>query len=151
MGTNFYWMLDIPDQVTLPTGDTIDRISSMFRDDPLVHIGKRSAAGPYCFDCNITLCEGGPEAVHLGTYGFSKECPICGQKNAMDDCGGVGMGHSFIWAQDPDRVIATCNAFLPDKIISDEYWRTYTGGEFIAMRNSLVRIEFHHSIGKKFF
>ena len=35
-------------------------------DHPLYHIGKRSAAGHYCYDCNVTLCLDGVFAVHMG-------------------------------------------------------------------------------------
>lgn len=35
-------------------------------DDPKYHIGKRSAAGLYCWDCRITLCKGGESAIHRG-------------------------------------------------------------------------------------
>ena len=47
MGTNFYyWNL---------------------QQEENKHIGKRSAAGMYCFDCNVSLCKEGAEHVHY-TY-----------------------------------------------------------------------------------
>ena len=53
MGTNFYWIVTgtaaVPSDVKVPIEE----------DSPEVHIGKRSAAGPYCWDCGVTLCEGG--------------------------------------------------------------------------------------------
>ena len=64
MGTNFHWVLDIPDQIKTPTGDVIENpIDDM---DPVYHIGKRSAAGMYCWDCDDTLCPGGKSQVHAG-------------------------------------------------------------------------------------
>ena len=44
-------------------------------DDGEVHIGKRSAAGWYCWDCRQTLCKG---RVHYGD-GYFDRCPICGK------------------------------------------------------------------------
>jgi hypothetical protein len=65
------------------------------------HIGKRSAAGFYCFDCGVTLCKRGDGYVHHGPDNikhdakgfidwedyFKKDrqlwyevCPRCGQK-----------------------------------------------------------------------
>lgn len=37
------------------------------------HIGKRSAAGKYCWDCGVTLCKAGADHVH--------ESPACGISN----------------------------------------------------------------------
>jgi hypothetical protein len=61
------------------------------------HIGKRSAAGLYCWDCGVTLCRGGEPGIHqggprvVGSAGLRPgvntqdpnwytECPRCGQK-----------------------------------------------------------------------
>ena len=42
-------------------------------DNPKYHIGKRSAAGLYCWDCHITLCKGGNlefiSIISVGTNG----------------------------------------------------------------------------------
>lgn len=53
MGTNFYvagWR------------ERDEQVSDM---DPAVHIGKRSAAGPYCWDCRLTLCKAGEAGIHF--------------------------------------------------------------------------------------
>ena len=59
MGTNFYFMSE---------DDEIDR-----------HIGKRSAAGYFCWDCGLSLCAAGHDAVHNGKTVFLDKCPVCGQ------------------------------------------------------------------------
>jgi len=64
------------------------------------HIGKRSAAGSYCWSCNMTLREGGEDLVHQSSrhfakngFGFTdsdinkgwhKSCPVCGEKRTND-------------------------------------------------------------------
>jgi hypothetical protein len=51
------------------------------------HIGKRSAAGLYCWECGVSLCKEGEERVHYGT-GNPKEwhevCPKCGKKETKE-------------------------------------------------------------------
>jgi hypothetical protein len=37
------------------------------KDSREFHIGKRSAASLYCFDCGVTLCKRGEENVHMGS------------------------------------------------------------------------------------
>jgi hypothetical protein len=81
MGTNFY-LGNMPDDAD---------------DVPCYHIGKRSAAGLYCWDCGRTLCKGGEFWVHLSGAvklymhpnvadhykncgDWFDECPICGAK-----------------------------------------------------------------------
>lgn len=63
MGTNFY-----------VRGHRYD-------SDPEFHIGKRSAAGLYCYDCGVTLCKGGEERIHMSSDNeWHTECPKCGKK-----------------------------------------------------------------------
>lgn len=49
MGTNYY-------------ARGYRRIADM---DPQYHIGKRSAAGLYCWDCGKTLCKDGESGIHF--------------------------------------------------------------------------------------
>ena len=60
MGTNFYL-------IGIPEGED--------DSDPRWHIGKRSAAGMYCFDCGVTLCEQGEEFIHHCHYRVSANDP----------------------------------------------------------------------------
>jgi len=79
MGTNYYF------KQNPSTGEPWDE--SIDEDSPLRHIGKRLAAGLYCYKCGTTLCIGGTQLVHSkGTKdpiialftGFHDKCPICG-------------------------------------------------------------------------
>ncbi len=154
MGTNFYWIN--------ASDETEDD------DDPTVHIGKRSAAGWYCYDCHVTLALGGLPAVHRGT-GMHDACPTCGKtpqqdgyNGAMIELGfaktpappqrpaGVQGASSFTWAQQPTHVIARCNTSLHTPIIRDEYGRVYTGSEFLWMLDTFCPIQFTESIGRIF-
>jgi hypothetical protein len=53
-----------------------------------IHAGKRSAAGPYCWDCGITLCKDGNDGIHkscnhpniLCNCKWYDACPNCGKK-----------------------------------------------------------------------
>ena len=64
-------------------------------DCPKWHIGKRSAAGKFCFDCGITLCKGGAAGVHYDDDWYDK-CPICGKKYVKEEMdkssGGLELG-----------------------------------------------------------
>jgi hypothetical protein len=110
MGTNFY---------------TIDDI----------HIGKRSAAGLYCFDCEVTLCKNGEDAIHQGSSGWYNTCPKCG-KVGLDTC------TSFTWAIDPVDIMTT-------KAFKDEYDRLYSLTEMITILQRCP-IHFYAAIGESF-
>lgn len=169
MGTNFYWKtgpLD-GDEMSLPTGGDIE--NGFDSDDPRHHIGKRSAAGLYCWDCNQTLCMGGNRSIHAGRGDWHGVCPICG-KGATDeglDAGPVALElgfagprpirpsgvrgcSSFSWAQDPVRVREVCEANLEKAIVVDEYDREYTGNQFLGMLAANCPVEFTDSIGRRF-
>ena len=64
MGTNFYF------------GDA-ERFEK-------IHIGKRSAAGWYCWDCRITLRKDGESGVHQGDRAWHDRCPQCGKTRAKE-------------------------------------------------------------------
>ena len=98
MGTNYYW------------------IGSERDDDPCDgeshrgHIGKRAASGPWCHDCDRTLCLDGPEAVHTGWGKWSEDCPGCGapgprkqDRSDPDAVHPVRGSCSFSWAVYPEK------------------------------------------------
>lgn len=106
------------------------------------HIGKRSAAGPYCWDCGITLSRSGNP--HDGS-GMLDTCPRCGQsptKETLDSSTagrelgfnktspqrktGVRSCSSFAWAVDPNYLEGVAT-------IEDEYGTRLTRAEFLAM------------------
>lgn len=136
--------------------------------DPIVHIGKRSAAGLYCWKCNVTLCIGGVEKIHYGRNNWYSVCPICHEapiNESQQGSGYVELGlaepkperpydvrscASFSWAQDHIQVLETCNKNLDTQIIADEYGRKLTGKEFIDMLATNCPIEYFTSVGKQF-
>lgn len=133
MSTNFYW----------PHEEEAGRM------DPSIHLGKRSAAGLYCWDCGLTLCKGGEARIHFDDEWYDA-CPRCGgkpvDKTLTSGAVGVELGFakaptakptgvrsccSFGWAQDPDEVKRRCEVDLDTPIIVDEYGREYTGRQFL--------------------
>lgn len=156
MGTNFYWITSKPELDD--DGDL-----AVYRES---HIGKRSAAGRYCYDCKVSLCVGGENNVHEG-YEQYNSCPRCGKGEepkaynaVMVELGfeqataqkltGVQGTSSFTWAQTPEQVIARCNERLFQHCVEDEYGRTYTGQQFLWMLDTGCPIRFYHSIGVEF-
>ena len=141
------------------------------------HIGKRSAAGAYCWDCSLTLCKDGKTHVHDGNSKTSNFCPNCGQKAEKEDwtnsTGGRELGFntntpekktgvkscsSFTWAIDPmeiiDIIVDKVNKICKNneeniKIIKDEYDREFSFDEF---KNILEEcpIRFYNLIGREF-
>ena len=102
-----------------------------------LHIGKRSAAGTYCWDCRLTLCKGGEKAVHMsthGAHGFYDACPKCG-------AAGEDYVSSFSWAINPSDV---------PFFLEDEYGRPWTRDDFWEMLRLNSPIRFHDSIGREF-
>jgi hypothetical protein len=131
MGTNFY---------LIGASDDRDRMN------PEVHVGKRSAAGMYCWDCKTTLCMGGNRGVHDSNSPWFDVCPICGKgknEESLDrSAAGRELGFnksepkkktgvytccSFSWAMSPEVM---CNLPVDGKVIEDEYGDTYTLMEF---------------------
>ena len=125
------------------------------------HVGKRSAAGPYCWDCNATLCKGGEDDIHKDREWYGS-CPVCG-KRPIDESletsaagrelgfnksepikkTGVRSCSSFTWAMlwDAD--------FTRKRTIKDEYGRRYTGKEFENILEECP-IRFCDMIGQEF-
>lgn len=137
MGTNFFWLKLMDKAYGKDRGPT---------DNPEIHIGKRSAAGWYCWDCGLTLCKDGAAGLHGGKSGWYDTCPECGkapQKEGMDEStGGLELGFaragfqehegvrsvsSFTYAQDPEAVQE--RLLLRWRVV-DEYEREYTADEF---------------------
>jgi len=138
-------------------------------DDPEFHIGKSSAAGMWCFDCNVTLCKEGIEGVHKGCNcpdkhdlheriacdrHWYKACPQCG-KPAVDDWQKkpdypIRACCSFSWAMDPMKFMMKMfkakNSF---RVIEDEYGRKCTAKNFLIQLNG-YKIVFYHSVGVRF-
>ncbi len=62
MGTNFY----------------LHGYRSFSNMDPTFHIGKRSAAGLYCWDCRLTLCKWGEGQIHTAKVVLPPDAPTRG-------------------------------------------------------------------------
>jgi len=126
------------------------------------HIGKRSAAGPYCWDCDVTLCRGGEEAIHMG-WAFYDYCPVCGQKPVDEpfeastpgrELGfnkskpgkktGVRSCASFTWA-----MLSSSKVFRKKRKIRDEYGRIYTKKEFDKILEECP-IKFYDMLNQEF-
>ena len=124
------------------------------------HIGKRSAAGKYCWDCNVTFCKQGDSGVHDYHSEWYNACPICGKKYpelsmlswaVSKELGfnkikgkqtGVGTCCSFTWAVHPDKIKMIL-------LFKDEYDRIYTKWQF-KKEIDFCPIQFYDSIGKDF-
>ena len=131
------------------------------------HIGKRSAAGYYCWDCDITLCKQGNDGVHkgetgeAGQTGWFKKCPLCGQmpqEESLDDSSagrelgfnkqpfgkkmGVKSCSSFSWAMEKAQLKRII-------FVKDEYGRKYTKRKFWKMLDECP-IQYFDSIGTEF-
>jgi hypothetical protein len=131
------------------------------------HIGKRSAAGPYCWDCSQTLCVQGEDQVHLGVSEWHISCPKC--KSSPDTTGhnaakvelgfqppasstpsGVSSCSSFSWGIAPEKVFAICESKMDEPIIVNEYGEKLTGEEFLNMLSSNCPIWNVNMIGEEF-
>ncbi len=133
-----------------------------------VHIGKRSAAGLYCWDCKRTLCKGGNAQVHesCNHHGFCNcnwedHCISCGQypkKEGLESSSagrelgfntqkynkktGVQSCSSFTWAINPLELRNI-------RKIEDEYGRVFTKKQFYELLEECP-IQYFHSIGIEF-
>jgi len=155
MGTNFY---------TEPLKEDYDEELDMefFTDKYEAHIGKRSAAGYYCWDCEVTLKAGGEDRVHSDGDWHDK-CPKCGaskdeetldnsstgrelgfNKENTSEHRGVRTVSSFNWAIEPD----TLDDILNEKTYN-EYGDEFTKEELKALIGDCP-IHFTDLIGKKF-
>lgn len=123
MGTNFYlrgYEFDA-DSDTYETSGEADTDMN-----PRFHIGKRSAAGLYCWDCDITLCRRGKELIHHApsrwTVGvmprddWHEACPECGlgQIDGLDNmtsgAAAIELGFAKPSTQRPTGV-RSCSSF----------------------------------------
>jgi hypothetical protein len=141
------------------------------------HIGKRSAAGVYCWDCRVSLRRGGESEVHSGgryimTYPSSqwaaeraKEwhevCPQCGNRPAEEGIDESSAGRELGFNTDPPKRkkgVSSCSSFSwaiePEDLkgvgaILDEYDHEYTAEDFAAALKECP-IQFRDSIGMEF-
>jgi hypothetical protein len=153
MGTSFYWT---------------NREPHTEEGNPVNHIGKRSAAGQFCWDCMVSLCKD-VKTLHEGYAEWHETCPNCWQEPvdpSMDkgavavELGyakpeeerpmGVQTCFSFTWAHSPERTISKCMQHPQDTLVVDEYGREYTGYQFLRMLECNCPIRYYGSIGRWF-
>lgn len=132
-----------------------------------IHIGKRSAAGQYCWDCNQTLCKQGEDGIHLSESQWFQLCPKCGKKpqreNIDDNSVGRELGFnktspqkkhgaascsSFSWAIYPYELADIMTENHVDTIV-DEYGTEYTYSGFMDVLSECP-VQFFKSIGTDF-
>jgi len=109
------------------------------------HIGKKSAAGKYCWDCKITLCKGGIKDVHTGHSEWFDSCPECYGKPKEETLDNSAAGRELGFNKQPYKAktgVASCSSFTwaiqPDELLKirkiiDEYDRKFTIKEFIKI------------------
>ena len=122
------------------------------------HIGKRSAAGPYCWDCKTTLCKEGEDKVHYDSEWFD-HCPSCGNKKQEQSLNESAAGKELGFNKGPlnKQGVSSCCSFswamypyqLQDGTIKDEYDRIYTKDEFNKMLEDCP-IRYYSMIGAEF-
>lgn len=112
-------------------------------DSPKWHIGKRSAAGLFCWDCNVTLCKAGNAGIHVGENSLNMSenprrrwhsaCPICRSTPAAEPLANSSGGRELGFnknAPTAKRGVASCSSFtwamsqeeLKNKIKKWRFW-----------------------------
>jgi len=140
------------------------------------HIGKRSAAGLYCWDCGVPLNREGESGVHkshadncthkglLSNYCCLslKKCPKCGNKPKKEDFSNSAVGRELGFNKEPfakKTGVASCSSFSwamrPTRakkllFVKDEYGRKYSGKTFIEEILAECPIQFYDLIGQEF-
>ena len=108
MGTNFYWKEEmIKAKMCKGYAELVSEHNIQ------VHIGKRSAAGIYCYDCGTTFEKHGTHYVHSGHGEQVKQCPSCGKKREKESDGGAGM-RELGFNKEPFKIktgVKTCCSF----------------------------------------
>jgi len=166
MGTNFYWIAPESPAIKLANGQEKELFIDY--DDPDIHIGKRSAAGMYCWDCDITLCKDGNDGIHYSKPMY-EACPKCNAGPAHEKLAGSSSGIelglaqpetnpktgvrsccSFSWCQEPAKVRMLCADLADSPVIVDEYGIKHSGAKFLEMIDANCPVQFTRSIGERF-
>lgn len=128
-----------------------------------LRVGRRSAAGNYCFDCRTTLCKQGEARIHYSDAEWLDSCPHCGaapeQEGLRSSTVGLELGFalprpadlrkgvrstsSFTWAVDPAAIEGK-------RYLWDEYGRRHTLRQFKAQVLDNCPIWYFNSIGMYF-
>jgi len=146
------------------------------RCSPEYHIGKRSAAGLYCWDCDTTLqiggetcpkCGQGEKAEGLSQSAAGRELGFNNQSPQVKT--GVASCSSFTWAMHPghlemimdiledggsvpEMACPACGNAHKDRVeypVEDEYGHKYSIQEFREVLTECP-IQFHDAVGTHF-
>lgn len=173
MSTNYYWIVEAqkPREVILPTGEKLELTRGFDDMDPKVHIGKRSGAGLYCWDCNLTLAVGGVRVVHEARGGtmWLSACPQCDKTlkdnyptrfdkvtetlpeiNPEERPKGVGPCCMFSWAQTEEDVFKVLLSRPEEILIEDEYGAPFMCRQFAELIYNSCPIHLNQHVGVKF-
>lgn len=138
MGTNYYW------------------ISDSDLDSPVVHIGKKSAAGLYCRSCGITS-RGHTAYIHDNRRNDPTEqciidairinapvCPNCGEPWELTS----SFTFTMMWHLDKLADVFMSDQLLNKRdrkpVIIDEYNTPYTASDFLNIITTQCPIIFQH-------
>ena len=78
------------------------------------HIGKRSAAGLWCWECNVTLLAEGIQEIHSGKGYWLECCPNCGATKSEESLDFSSAGRELGFNKsDPMKKtgVASCASF----------------------------------------
>ena len=136
-----------------------------YYDESGGHICKVSAAGPYCWDCDTTLCVGGKDQVHYSDAWYDK-CPICNapipDESLDSSAAGQQLGFAGMRDVKPHGITSVCSVtwavhprdvvplIVTDKIIRDEYGREYSATDFFHMLECNCPLWYYDAIGREF-
>jgi len=127
------------------------------------HIGKRSAAGDYCWDCKRTLCKEGEKNIHEEdehSHWYEK-CPVCGKASKEESLEDSSAGRELGFNKKPFKKktgVSTCSSFTwaieskslkGKRFVRDEYGRKHTIKEFKKILEECP-VQFFDSIGQNF-
>ena len=158
MGTNFYQVASEDEKCTYEN-----------------HIGKRSAAGHYCWDCRQTLCADGESRVHHANtpdsdYDVSMRktkwfdcCPSCGEKkqegSQIPNAAMLELGFREQKLSGESKGVRTVCSFLwachlyeidETKLVKNEYGDVISFEDFRKMLEVECPIRDYSAIGREF-
>lgn len=171
LSTNYSWKVisQTERDEVLPTGEILHLTKGYNEDDPKIHIGMRSGSGLYCWDCNNSLVIGGVRQIHAGDAKWASVCSLC-KKSQKDSYPtrfeklneelpeavagsrptGIAGSCSFMWAQEPEKVLKVLEARPTEILILDEYNKPLTCAEFAKMLQNSCPIHFIDNVGLEF-
>ena len=110
------------------------------------HIGKRSAAGRYCYACKRSTCKEGDAEVHTGRATWTEDgtCFHCGKAFQVRGC------CSFSWDMRPGFFAELCDVLgAGGPTFGDEYGGEYSPKEMRALIDECPIKNTYH-VGKEF-